>query len=286
MAEEVFRILGEKVEGMSQAINAQSIGQMIGTFDGNPTKFREWIKQIDKYAVLMNALNRRPVIAYQASAGVVSDFIQRFLQTEAAGDWNELKRQLTVRFGEIADENHAFALLQRVRQNPKESVPLYAERLMTLAGEAFPGQMGAAVVQRQLTNFFVDGLAHDFLKMKVMRDNSITLDRAVQVAMQEENLRQRFELRTINSRPISQPRPTVRRGEEAMEVDHARHRNCFKCGREGHQARNCRIVGAVGQQSQRPPIQCWKCGKRGHIQRECRRGKGRPQGPRFPRPEN
>ena len=58
------------------------------------------------------------------------------------GTWQELKRQLTLRFAEVTDEQHAFALLQRVRQEKDESVPLFPERLQTLANEAFPEGQG------------------------------------------------------------------------------------------------------------------------------------------------
>lgn len=49
MAEEVFRNVDKKIEGMSHAIAAQSIDQMIWTFDGKTNTFCERIKGIDKY---------------------------------------------------------------------------------------------------------------------------------------------------------------------------------------------------------------------------------------------
>ena len=112
---------------------------MIQPFDEQPSRFRTWMKAIDKYAVAVGANDaRKVIIAYQTSSGVVSHFVKRFLEEADVGTWQELKRQLTLRFAEVTDEQHAFALLQRVRQEKDESVPLFPEWLQTLANEAIP----------------------------------------------------------------------------------------------------------------------------------------------------
>ena len=86
-------------------------------------------------------------------------------------------------------------LLRKVQQKPGETVQVYAERLLTLAEDAYPAQQGAAV-QRQQIDIFVDGLQEDQLKLKVLRANPQTLDAAVTTATNEQNLRKRFSLRT------------------------------------------------------------------------------------------
>ena len=124
-------------------------------------------------------------------------------------------------------------LLRKVKQAPHENMQLFAERLLTLAEEAFAGQPGGLpVVETQLTGLFIDGLAHDFLKMKVMRDNPNTLGAAVASAIGEQNLRKRFELRTSR----------ITRQDEPMEIGHNRsERRCYKCNKRGHLANNCKI---------------------------------------------
>lgn len=84
---------------------------------------------------------------------------------------------------------------------------------MALAGEAFPGHMAGRLIQRQLIGFFVDGLAFDYLKRKVLRDTPPTLDRAVLLAIDEQNLRKQFELRT----PYSQ-HPSTGGSRQASET--------------------------------------------------------------------
>ena len=61
------------------------------------------------------------------------------------------------------------------------------------------------IVQQQLINAFIDGLAYDYLKMKVMRENPQTLEGAVGIAMKEQNLRKRFNLRKDDKETFYKP---------------------------------------------------------------------------------
>ena len=109
---------------------------------------------------------------------------------------NDLKGELTSPLAEISDPQHAFMLLHKVKQKSDENVQLFAEQLLALVEEAFIGQAGGTTaIECQLVGFFIDGLAHDYLKMKVMRENPNTLQAAVTNAMNEQSLRKRFNLR-------------------------------------------------------------------------------------------
>ena len=122
-------------------------------------------------------------------------------------------------------------MLRRVCQEKNESVQLYAERLLAIVEDAFQGQDHAdlAAIERQLVGFFIDGLVYDYLKMKVMRENPDRLQAAVHIAMNEQNLRRKFNLRTGRDDPVP----------EMMEEDHARPSRCQICRCLGHEARNC-----------------------------------------------
>ena len=64
-----------QLAGLSTVISAQGVSQVVGSFDGEPTKFRDWIKSIEKYVLLAggddNQLKR---LAYQTSRGASSDY--------------------------------------------------------------------------------------------------------------------------------------------------------------------------------------------------------------------
>jgi hypothetical protein len=76
-------------------------------------------------------------------------------------------------------------LLRKVKQRSDENVQIYAERLLSLAEEAYARVQdgGAAAIERQLIGFFIDGLTFHYLKMKVMSNNPLTLQAAIRVAM-------------------------------------------------------------------------------------------------------
>ena len=80
----------------------------------------------------------------------------------------------------------------------------------------------------------MDGLVHNYLKMKVMRENPATLQAAVASAMTEQNLRKRFNLR------IGRVTDSNVCHIEPMETDHLQPtKHCFKCNKLGHYVRDC-----------------------------------------------
>ena len=88
-------------------------------------------------------------------------------------------------------------MLRRAKQDKNESVQIYTELLLAIAEDVFQGQDQAdlAAIECRLVRFFIDGLAFDYLKLKVMRENPNRLQGSVAVAMAEQNLRRKFNLR-------------------------------------------------------------------------------------------
>ena len=268
--------------------------QAVKTFTGNSSEFKQYVKDIERYAQMAKLGDSDiPSIVHITCTGPVADFVQRFMdeyQTEGLPpSWKVLKKLMTKRFGEITDESEAMAVLRRIRQGPDESAQMYSERLLRVAEDAYPplcqaDKSGFDLVQRQLLDIFCDGLFHDYLRMKVMRANSKTFQEAVEVAMQEQNLRKRFNLRshsnkapllTINnenemlrnsanhafraaSSNVQSARqqwvpniPTLETDNcfiEPMEIDHLRNLKCFKCSSFGHRSRNCPTIACQNRQ--------------------------------------
>lgn len=238
---QVFHNLTLELSNVSSALTTQGIAANIPKFDGNPKFFREWVKSIDKYAVLLNAPDdRKQLMAFQSSVGAVSGFIERYMHANPNNTWDQLKRQLSVRFSDVTDPQYALSLLRQIKQKPGENIQVFAERILSLAEEAYLGQ-GGNVIERQLIDTFVDGLNNDQLKLKILRDRPDTLQAALSIATNEQNLRARVAL----SRPS--------RSETPMEVDHSRDRKFFK-----------------SKYKKVNTVICWKCGQEGHILRDCR----------------
>lgn len=265
---QVFQELASQMSNVSSALSAQGISQIVQTFDGSPKNFRDWIKQIEKYCKLTNLPEARmKLVAFQASKGAVSGFIQRYMEAFPQNTWNDMKGELAKRFSDVTDPQYALSLLRSIRQKPGENIQIYAERILSLAEEAFEGQ-GGNTVERQLIDTFVDGLINnDQLKMKILRDNPDTLQGAISIATKEQNLRAR-----VNHSSTFHSAQKSERREEPMEVDHYRPIKCFKCKKIGHTAKKCRVVNSVNNDTgqEKKKIRCWGCGKQGHILRNCR----------------
>lgn len=295
---EVVTIQGDvatEIKGLKSAICSQNVVQGITPFEGNTKDFKAWIKSIEKYALLFNDRDRIKEIAFQTCKGACSDYIQRYLRDHQDTTWEQLKKELTSRFGEITDPQHASTLLRQLKQKGDESVQIYAENLLNLANEAYSDLDGNnEAIERELVGIFIDGLAHSYLKMKLMRENPATFSLAVKSAMTEQNLRKRFTLRTervdepryktIRPMTLTRPRRTEPlNSHEPMEIDHYRDaKRCYSCGKVGHVSRDCRSGGNLrqinavemqtyhGNSGRNREINCYSCGRVGHIARDCR----------------
>ena len=50
--EDVGKDFSTQLAILSTIISAQGVSQIVGVFDWDPTKFRDWIKSIEKYVLL------------------------------------------------------------------------------------------------------------------------------------------------------------------------------------------------------------------------------------------
>ena len=169
----LFHGLGQEIGGLSSVIKTQGVFQDISPFFGDQKFYKSWIKSIDKHATLNN-LDEDHIkkVAYQTSRNAVSDFLERYLAEHQEASWNQVKAELSARFSDISDKQHAFLLLHQIRQKRDENVPVYAERVYNLAVQAYD-DMTPQEIQRQLVSFFENGLRDHIVRTKVLRDNPL-----------------------------------------------------------------------------------------------------------------
>ena len=282
----LLQTLSQQLISLSTVVQAQSLCSIVPRFDGTPTKFKAWIKAINKYGMNTGCDDDHlKMLALQTADGPLSDYIHRWISAHQDQTWLQLRVELQSRFAEVIDKSNALGLLRRIRQERNENVQIYAERLLNLAEDAFQGEgqnpAELAPIERQLVGFFTDGLYYDYLKIKVMRENPEELRRAVALAMAEQNLRKRFNLRTGRQLDDREYREI-----EPMDVSAARPQYCRVCRRQGHTAANCRarrpgaspgqnvavIQRARAQRGRNwtpPAIRCWLCNRVGHFKANC-----------------
>ena len=238
---------------MSNSVSSQTVSKKIEPFSGNSNQFKEWIKSLEKHAFLCRLPEQEiKQLAYHTARSHVSDVIQRRLIDFPDESWGDFKKELTARFGEIIDVQHACTLLRQIRQKPDENVQLFSERLLALAEDAYGDQEGGIQrYGREIIGIFIDGLTHDYIRLKLMRENPTNFPTAVRSALAEQNLRKRFTLRTGRDIPLPKPyhkagqnrQQTSYQGDTSvpMDVDYYRPKKiCYNCQKPGHLAKNCR----------------------------------------------
>ena len=253
---EIFDGLRQELENVSQTLTTQSVNQAVPNFDGTPSKFKEWIKAIDKYSILASLNNdKKKLVAYQTSTGAVSGFIERYIAVNQNCTLAELRAELAQRFAEIHDSRMAFSMLKFVRQGNQETIHSYAERILSIAKEAYQGMHIGPAIEQHMVDSFAEGLISPQLRMKILRDRPQTLQTEIHIASNETNLYNRV----FGQHSHTQHKP--------MEVDHSKSLKCFKCGKRGHRGKDCKNVNST---ENRRKIYCWGCGQEGHILKFCR----------------
>jgi hypothetical protein len=183
--------------------------EVVHKFDGDPRNFRTWIRELERYSQIAKlSESELSKIAHLTCSGPVADFIKRYFEENNAKkqvtSWTTLKALLDKRFGDITDAHQALAQLRQIRQGSDEPVQLYGEKFLKVAELAYPDahmqKETKEFIQRQLVDVFCDGLYFDYLRMKVLREQPRTFDAALALAMREQTLRRRFNMRADSDR--------------------------------------------------------------------------------------
>ena len=76
-------------------ISAQGISQVVGSFDGEPTIYGDWIELIEEYMLLGGVDDSQSKrLAYQTSRGAIRDHIQRYMAEYPENILEQLKSDM------------------------------------------------------------------------------------------------------------------------------------------------------------------------------------------------
>ena len=207
--------LNQTIGTLRETYQKQNLYDIVTPFEGEPSfKCVDWICSIEKFAELHGNTDEATMckLAYMTARGPCSDFINRWnlQQTQLAAqqqipvaqflNWKALKKNIMAHFGEITDSEHAHDELREIKQFPDETLTFYGERIHRLYKDAYSVEdLGDAasqrLAQRQIVNYFIDGLANQSIQFKVIRKQPSTLDAALKIAQEEDTLLRRFHLR-------------------------------------------------------------------------------------------
>ena len=231
---------------ISDKLGNLGLSDIVPIFGGDSSQFKSWIKAIEKSSVI-NGLDdaKKKIIAYRFSTGTVSDFINRNITESPETTWTELKLELTGRYGTVSDSHLKFSLLRNIRQRVGESVQNYAERVVTLASEAYENfDQGLDLIDHQLIGTYIEGLNDESIKFRLLRIAPTTFQDTVAAATREQNYQIRCRLHKDN-RPIEhntdRHNKPMLECNESMEIDHLRRGIfCQICKRSNHTSADCR----------------------------------------------
>ena len=242
--EDLLEKASASIQKLTGTLIHQGIKEGVPLYSGkHEENFRDWISALDKYANLHELDDKaQRYAAYLASTGAVSEFIGRW-QTEipeADQSWGELKTRLTELFSPVTDPDHAHALLRQVKQGKNEPLALYVNKIHAYSRDAYDGmdtdvREAKAVIDRQLVNYFVNGLASNSIRMRVMRESPTSLKKAMEIALREQNLQRRFQLNLTSQQVGEVPENP---DHEPMQIDALRNRRCRICHDSNHEIRN------------------------------------------------
>lgn len=272
----------EQLTAVTHLLGTQNAQTSLMKYGGEPKKFQEWVRSLEKYTILVGQPGdgAYKTFALQSAEGPVSDFLVRYYKHNPDANWQTVLQELKLRFADIVDSQHGLQVLRTTKQKPTETVQLYAERLLLVAEAAWPeGNLNEFLIQRQIVDIFIDGLLDNQIARKVLREGPQTVIAAVKIAVDEQNLTKKFNLRNRGYKPVPRTRSDrpqfEQRHETPMEVDTFRGQ-CYKCHRKGHRAIDCKSKNLFEVGSTRPKITCFRCGQLGHGIRNCK-NRGNPE---------
>ena len=113
MAQKFDSILTE----ISREMRAMHRAHLIKPFEGNPHALKEWLRDIGKYQLLMNAGDTELCkLAYETSRGIASKLIEQHAKANPQGSWEDMKTVLIDKFPPYSDYDPMFPSLEEHRQ--------------------------------------------------------------------------------------------------------------------------------------------------------------------------
>ena len=180
------------VESMSALGNqltlAQTIGRSKNQFDGlSAEKLTKWMAEVDNIFLEVKQDERQTLwAAAQLLTGSALDYYRDV--APSLDSWEHLKTLMIQRYHYLDDSDSAKQKLQQFVQRPSEPIPVYVERLQSLAKQAFGHKLSETNVVETLVRTFIDGILNRKLQEKIATRRPKTLIDAYQIAMDQKKL--------------------------------------------------------------------------------------------------
>ena len=169
-------------------LKAQGVLKNIRECDGTSSKkFKQWLRDIVRAGEVMNADGvRMKSFALQTLKGPAAEYCSRVMRLNPALEWDVLKQALCEQYSDTSDAYVAKGKLKGMTQLPSESIQNFAERIFSLADEAFVGEnLNNPLIQSMLVEVLIEGVLNDAVSRKLIRDRPGNLHDALRIAVRE-----------------------------------------------------------------------------------------------------
>ena len=114
----------KQLSAISHLLGTQNAQTSVIRYGGDPKKFQQWIRSLEKHTLLTSVGDDEGVKAFalQSSDGPVSDFLVTYFKNEPACPWESVLGQLKARFADIVDSQHGLQVLRTTRQKAGQTV--------------------------------------------------------------------------------------------------------------------------------------------------------------------
>lgn len=175
--------------------------------------------------------------------------------------WGELKDFLRSRTDKQQSESFLEDQLISTKQKPGETIQRFADKIekighkliIALCKSGIDSKMAELSTERRMHKSFTKGVVEPYKNVLLNRKTNSFNDAVKDALMLELEF------------------------EEDKIIDRRKHFSqdkCYKCGKSGHRAANCRSnrdVKVINNDNyNKNQIKCYNCGKLGHIARNCR----------------
>ena len=215
----IFSHLNLSVDLINQKFATLNVTKLIEPFDGvDNERTIAWLTSVERICDSLNSTEQNKIATlFLCSRGPLSIFLER-LEKENNSllpeqrevlNFERIKDLIIDHFSSITDPCHAYDRLRKIKQNPGESIAVFALRINNLSECTFPcsDKQNATVqslIQSRLVDSFIRGLNSKQVRLKVISEKCVNMKDAVAVAINEATLIQRFDYYCNNDKPINE----------------------------------------------------------------------------------
>ena len=210
---EIANKLAQGMDGIRNELRRQGCKNSIRKFKGDSAEaFMDWVTDMEQNISQLGDHDGSAArtLAMQTVHDQAATFLSRLIRTNPGIGWDTIKEAMECQFSDMADIQLLKIKLRHCQQQPKERVQNYHERFTRLAQTVHGPDFDQPVVQTFLVDQFVEGVKEDQVLKRLLKAEPKTLDAALLIAANEQQVKRAYDLRRRASR--------LRAGEELMEV--------------------------------------------------------------------